>query len=416
MTEGIAKELVLKKLVPRSEVPFPIQEFNARHRRIRDAMSKAGVDVLYLSAPESMFYVSGYQSEWYQAQSPKDWQPMSGIAMHVDHPGFILFDIVEELVMSRYTTISKDTRIYPEGTATPMHRWVVHELEKQGWTPSTVGLETWSYRPNRAVSEMFEMELRKAGCEVTDATDIVRSIRGTKSERELACIEKAAKIADVGLKAVESCMTPGMTELEVYGEIVRAMAKAGGENPGITMPVVSGPKCACVHALASRKKIRKGEVVNVDLCGVYKRYHVNMARTYSMGKPHPEVESVVAASARAVETLRGIIEPGLPVAKLVDQMREHYTREGIVKDSWWYGGYELGIAFPPDWVGAFFYDNGTDNRGKVFGPGTVVNYESIFYLPRKIGVSVVINTLLFGNKRAKVLGSIPNDILVLGKR
>ena len=48
-------------------------------------MVAAKIDVLFLSSPESIAYVSGFRAEWYQAQGPKAWLPASGIAIHVEH-------------------------------------------------------------------------------------------------------------------------------------------------------------------------------------------------------------------------------------------------------------------------------------------------------------------------------------------
>lgn len=413
-SENSAKEMVLKYSSPPKEIPFSTNEYRERLNRVRKLMAQEKIDVLFLSAPASLFYISGYQAEWYESQSPKIWPPASGIAIHVDHDNFIDFDTEEEEILCRYTSISSDTRIYREtAETTGMLSWIVQELKKEGWLPATVGLEMWSYRPNRAVSEMFQSALEKEGCRVIDGTDIVREVRAIKSPQEIAYVEKAAQIAEVGHKAAIETMRPGMTELDVYGEIVNAMAKAGGENPAIPVLVTSGPKCACLHALASRKKIEKGEIVNIDICGVFNRYHANMARTYSIGKPNPEVAKVVELSARAFDVIAELIRPNLPVVEFNERMKAYYQEAGILRDAWWFGGYELGIAFPPDWVGEFVYDVSIDAGDQLFVPGTVVNYESNFYLPHKTGVSYQINTLVFTEKEAKILGKLPNDMIII---
>jgi len=413
-SENSAKETVLKYSSPPKEIPFSVNEYRERLNRVRKLMVQEKIDVLFLSAPASLFYISGYQAEWYESQSPKIWPPASGIAIHVDHDNFIHFDTEEEEILARYTSIPSDTRIYREtAETTEMLSWIVQELKKEGWFPGTVGLEMWSYRPNRAVSEMFQSALEKEGCRVIDGTDIVREVRAIKSPQEIAYVEKAAKIAEVGHKAAIETMRPGITELDVYGEIVNAMAKAGGENPAIPVLVTSGPKCACLHALASRKKIEKGENVNIDICGVFNRYHANMARTYSIGKPNPEVAKVVELSAGAFDVIAELIRPNLPVVEFNERMKAYYQEAGILRDAWWFGGYELGIAFPPDWVGEFVYDVSIDAGDQLFVPGTVVNYESNFYLPHKAGVSYQINTLVFTEKEAKILGKLPNDIIVI---
>jgi Xaa-Pro dipeptidase len=409
-----AKETVLKYSSPPKEIPFSVNEYRERLNRVRKRMAQQKIDLLYLSAPANLCYISGYQAEWYQSQSPKIWPPASGIAIHVDNDNFIDFDTEEEEILARYTSISSDTRIYREtAVTTAMPSWIVQELKKEGWLPATVGFEMWSYRPNRAVSEMFQSAFEKEGCRVVDGTDIVRKVRAIKSPQEIAYVEKAAQIAEIGHKAAIETMRPGMTELDVYGEIVNAMAKAGGENPAIPVLVTSGPKCACLHALASRKKIKKGENVNIDICGVFNRYHANMARTYSMGKPNPDVARVVELSAGAFDVIADLIRPNLPIGEFNERMKTYYREAGIEQDSWWFGGYELGIAFPPDWVCDFVYDVNIDAGGQRFVPGTVVNYESNFYLPHKAGVSYQINTFVFTEKEAKILGNLPNDMIVI---
>ena len=67
---------------PEAEVPFPPEEFHRRLDGLRRRMQTAGIDMLYLMAPESMYYLSGYQCEWYQAQSPRQLPASSAIAVH----------------------------------------------------------------------------------------------------------------------------------------------------------------------------------------------------------------------------------------------------------------------------------------------------------------------------------------------
>ena len=74
-------------------VPFSEQEYKSRLDRIRAVMAREKIDMLYLTLPESIYYVSGYRSIWYQAQSAPSWIPLSGVAVHVNHDEFIFFGI-----------------------------------------------------------------------------------------------------------------------------------------------------------------------------------------------------------------------------------------------------------------------------------------------------------------------------------
>ncbi len=399
---------------PEKEVPFLPEEYQARLSRIRERMARDGIHCLFLGSPESMYYVSGYRTEWYQAESPKEWPPTCGVAVHVDHDKFILFDTEREAVLTRMYTVSEDTRFFPRDSYRDGTQFIALELEAEGWLKGTIGLEYWAHRPNRAVSEHFERAFNEVGAKVVDGSDVLREVRWVKSPAEVACLEEAALIADIGLAAAKEAIRPGVTELEVYGEVVRAMAAAGGENPGITMPVLSGTKTNCAHALATRRKISPGEIVLVDVCGVYNRYHINMARTYSLGEPPADALEVANKAVGSMALLRDLIRPNISVREVSKALMDYYIDQGIWDRRGWIGGYEMGIAFPPDWVGNFVFDPLSEkNADKVFEPGTAVNCETQFFLPRHLGMYFTIESMLFKEDEAKLLSKTPYELTII---
>jgi Xaa-Pro aminopeptidase len=406
------KERYLQSLSAGMQAPFSLREYRERLDRIRAKMEVLGLDLLYLSAPESMCYVSGHQSQWYQGQAASDWHPGSGIAIRSDADHCIHFEGEDELVLAEMSA-SQFIRIRGHETEEQWADFILSELESQGWVPGTVGLEMWSSRPNRGYSELFQAALEAKGCRVVDATKVVRNIRNRKSPQELAYMRTAQQIADIGMQAAAEYVRPGITELEACAEIVYAMTKAGGENPGAPVLVASGPKCACVHAIPSRRVIMPGDIVNVDVNGVYNRYHAHMARSLSMGQPRPSVAAHVKKVAGAVAVVAEVIRPNLPINDLLSAVEAYYREVGIWDDQWWIGGFELGIAFPPDMVGEFYYEVGMDMGDALFEPGVVCNYEANFYLPEAAGVALQTNTMAFTEDTAEFLNRTPPDLIVV---
>jgi Xaa-Pro dipeptidase len=399
---------------PENEAPFSAQEFAARLDRLRRKMAESRIDMLYLMAPESMYYLSGYQAEWYQAQSPPQWPASSAIAVHVDHDRYILFDSEREAVLGRVFTRSVDTRFFPRNALRGSVDFIAQELRREGWLSGTVGMEFWSYRPNRPISHRLEDAFTAAGARVIDATQLLREVRRLKSVAEIACLKEAARIANVGMAAAKATIRAGVSELEVYGEMVRAMARAGGENPGITMPVLSGSKTNALHGLATRRRMKHGELVLVDLAGVFKRYHVNIARTFSLGEPSAEVRDLTSRAAASMALVRSILRPGLPVSELNHTLLDYFCRQGLWERRGWIGGYEMGIAFPPDWVGNFVFDPSCETSAEqVFEPGTAVNYENQFFMPAHSGQYFTIESFLFEREQAHMLSDQPFDLMVL---
>jgi Xaa-Pro dipeptidase len=395
------RERALAELFPEPEPFFPLDEYRQRVERIRRQMESLGVQTLFLSAPDSICYVDGYRSEWYQGQSPVDpaWYPASGIAINVDADQPVHFEDEDELILARITTVGSQLRVGRHEAGALVDQ-IVEGLAQMGWLSGTVGLEMWAGRPTRGYSEVFQAALESKGARVVDATNVVRKIRRIKSDREIGCVREAQRIADIGMRAAVTRIAAGVTELDVYAEMTYAMGKAGGEPAAITLPVASGGKSAC-------------DIVNVDICGVYQRYHANMARTVSVGEPSAAVAERCTKTAEAVRVVTDVLRPGLPVRDLLSVLEEYYRHEEILDELWWVGGYELGIALPPDWVGGWFFDTWTDPGEDALDPGLVTNLETNFYLPELAGLTMQINTLVFTDKSAEVISGLSPDLIVI---
>jgi Xaa-Pro aminopeptidase len=393
------KERTLKFGVPEPEVAFSKEEYKRRLDLVRTRMAAAGIDLLYVTNPDHICYLSGYQAEWFQEGGPKTWSGTSGIAVHVDHDHYIHFENEDEKLNAEFTTWPDHLRIMPEhDISAGFSDWVVGDLANEGWIGSTVGLEFYSYRPNPADSAALAALFRSKGADVIDGSDAVAGARLLKSDAELDVVREAASIGDIGLRAGLDSIKAGMTELDVYAEIVYAMARAGGENPAITMPVVSGKKSACFHALASRKMIEPGDIVNIDVCGVYRRYHSDVCRTVSIGEPGKEVESYIGHVTGAFAVAEGLIRPGLLVSDFIDEMKRYYADCGLLENQWW--------------IGAWYFDSWKDTGDDAFEPGLVSNYEANFYLPKDAGLSCFIDTMIFEESSAEFIHDIEPRLFV----
>ncbi len=381
---------------PDPEPAFEPWEYAARLKRVRERMASEGVDCLYLSAPESMYYLSGYRSAFTQAgQSPKQWPATSGIAVHVDHDHMVLFDTDRETVMHRTYTGLSDIRCFPPGRTRDGTAYVADELASLGWLGGTIGLEFWSSRPNRAISERFQERLEARGAMVRDGSDVLREVRWLKSPAEMDRLREAGRIGCTGLAAARDAIAPGVMEVAVLGDALAAMGHQGGEVPAVIPPVLSGPKTAGPHALATDRRIGADEAVVVDLAGVSRRYHANLARTWWTGEPAAEDRRLAQAAAGSLEVLKETLKPGVSAETLSAEMLRYYEDAGIWDRRSWIGGYEMGIAFPPAWTGNYVFDPMSDiGREKIFEAGTAINFENQFYLGDHRGLFFMIETVL----------------------
>ena len=393
---------------------FSPEEYANRLTRCREEMAHQGIDLLYVTMPDGMCYLHGYEVSWYKAASTTNWFPASATVVHVDHDRLI-FLAGEDPVPS-----AAEDRSALKGNLDTHATEATELLQKEGWlgNGTVVGLETWSYLPPRAVSEVQEAAFARAGAKVVDGSMVLRAVRRKKSSAEIDALAHAARIGDIGLKAVADNFQPGMTHAEVYAEAMYAKLRAGGEVAGIAQAVQPGwPQST--HLLPSRRQISEGEPFAVDIAGVYKRYHANIDRTMIWGEPSAELLRMHASARTALEILCETAKAGTPLRKINTALRTHYIDTNIWQFHNYCGGYELGIAFPPDWVGEFEWSVADENPAGIIAENLVTNYENTFrnedpeFLFPQIAFSR--DTLVYSTSGARRLSAIPVELIVLGK-
>jgi Xaa-Pro aminopeptidase len=358
-------------------LPFSDDEYESRLDKTRALMDQLGIDLLYVTLPEGMCYLHGYEVTWYRAHSPKHWFPVTATAVHVDHDRLIFLS-GEGAVQSW----AKDRRSIGGGGLGVTAEKAAQLLVDEGWLkPGTrLGQEFWSYVPNRAVSEVFSDAFAAKGAKIVDGSDVMRQVRIIKSPAEVDAIKMATRIGDIGHRAIAQDFRPGMSHAEVYSIAIGAMHAAGGEVPGIPQGVIPTiPKS--LHLLPTRRIISAGEPFIFDLAGVYKRYHSNIARTYFWGDPTPELRRLSDAAKGGIETLVATAKAGTPVSVVNKAMRDFYREAGVYDIRGYSGGYDIGIAFPPDWVGDFEFNVNNENPKGNFKANMTTQYECALQKP-----------------------------------
>lgn len=393
-------------------IAFSREEYAARLARLQRAMAEDGVDTLVLSSPEAQNWLHGLALRWYKANGPRDWRPLTCTVVRVD-AGFILFEGIEHTEMIRRTSAAEDVRLLPRYERDGMLRFIINEIKAEGWvTGSNVGLEKFSAIPNPAVSAMIEGALLDAGARVVDATLTARRVRAVKSAAELEAVKKAAEICDAGLLHLASVLRPGMTELEAHGELIRGLSNAGGEPAGLHQVAFVGLAALGVyHEISGRRVITEDDFLDVDPCGVYKRYHSNRSQLYAFKEPPKAAVELMSILTGGFDILTERARPGVRIGDVNRELYAYYEEAGVfeLNSSVWIGGYEMGIAFPPDWVGEWkFTVVGGEDDDRVFEAGTVANFESM------CGIGLL-DTFVIEEEKTSLLSKLPHEIMVVGQ-
>lgn len=394
------------------EPHFSAEEYRARLRKVRSLMAVQKIDTLYVTTPEHVAWLHGFFASWYRANGPMRYPQLYGTVVRVDSDELIHFNNPSELPVLTRFSVGAEYRFFPSRDAPPSLAFIVKELKAKGWLTGTLAMEDWSYVPNPAISAMLKGAFAAEGARVVDGSTILRRARLVKSPAEIECIRLACEYADVGHDTIKKLLRPGITELELFGEVTRAMMAAGSEFPALipifnAVPLHNGQSGTTGHVMAGRRKFQPGEMLKADLCGVHNRYHGNVMRGYFLGDPSPAMIDRHRKAAGAFPVFAREAKAGMTVGQVNAIMRRYYEDVGLWNEAGWGLGYELGLSLPPDWVGEFFF-NVRDEQwlDRVFEENMVTNYESLFN-------TWFVDTCVYGKEGAPFLSRIPMELFAV---
>jgi Xaa-Pro aminopeptidase len=384
--------------------PFADAEYRDRAARVRAEMARRGIDVLIVLSPPNLCYLTGFESIWYPPRAPV------GVIVARDDEALVFIDYRRHRTLVERVALFDDAVFYDYATAVDD---ICRAVGARGWATASIGVERWTQSPGAPLVDALAVGLAAGGARVVSGDWVVDRVRLVKSEAELACVRRAGEIVDAAFDELPTLARPGRSELQVAAGLQAVMAEQGGEEPAIRIMVSAGPDVWCrTHGAPSRRPLEAGDVMYVDACGVYNRYHVDLCRTFAIGRDHPQARAVLEETAGSVEAVVAAVSPGDPL-RTAQEVAEQYVFSRYPADRvWWVGGYALGIAMPPNWVG-HTYLAGDAFEDFTWQPGYVTNYENILF-DRNAGYTAsYMETLLMTDTGIETLSKLPRTLQVL---
>ena len=327
---------------------FSKDEYLSRIEKAKRRMDAAGIQVLIVSDPANMNYLTGYD----------------GWSFYVPQAAVVALDAAEPLWIgrgmdaagARHTTfLSPDNIIgYPDHYVQNPHKhplnFVADQLKNRGWEKRSVGVEMDAYYFSARGYAALQADL--PGAAFKDANLLVSWVRIVKSEREIAFMQQAGKIAERVMQTAIDSVAPGVRECDAVAEIYRAQMRGtaafGGDYPAIVPMMPTGEKTSTPHLTWTDDPYGNEVAVNLELAACRHRYHSPLARTVYLGANPPQKLSETAAIVvEGLETALNAVRPGVVCEEVELAWRRVIARAGLEKES--RIGYSMGLNYPPDW-------------------------------------------------------------------
>ncbi len=328
---------------------FTKQEYSKRLKNVKDKMSEDNIDILILSDPSNMNYLTGYDGwSFYVPQ---------GVIVALDKEEPIWFGRKQDSNGARITTFLKEENIlgYPEKLiqSPPSHPYdyVANFIQENKWANKNIGVEMDSYYYTAENHERLKKQCPNA--KFKNGHLLVNWIRYIKSDAEIAYMKEGAKLVQAGMQTAYNEIKPGVKQSFVAGKIQETLLggneeiQIGGEYGGLNMILASGKSASASHLTPTDKKFKENEGTIIELGGVKNRYHCALSRTVYIGKPDSKIDETLKITNEGVEKAIELTKPGNTCHDVAVAFWGVLEKYGLEKES--RCGYSIGIGYPPDW-------------------------------------------------------------------
>lgn len=193
---------------------------------------------------------------------------------------------------------------------------------------------------------------RLTNYQLKDASQLLVQVRSLKTKEEVKTLRKANRIARIGLETFERNLKSGLTEIELSSRIehdiiTQGIVKFRANRVVACAFVTSGPTTADAYKYVignTRRKMKRGELVMLELDVVADGYSSDTTRTFVVGKPNKKQKSLLEAVLDSESTSIAKITPGVGAAEVaqasIDCFRKHELSQYLVHRL----GHGIGVA------------------------------------------------------------------------
>ena len=370
--------------------PFSDEELSRRLAATRQEMAARGLDLVLLSAPEHVFYLTGLDHWGYFA------------------PHVLIVAAEGELVLvtraMEHVAIRNQVRnaTFIGHSDSESAADVVVKHLKGASSGKTIGLEAASAGLSYSMGQALKQGID--GASWVDITGMLDEMRLVKSAEEQRFMKSAAVASDAGTQAAINAIHDGAKEADVAAECLAAMTRAGGTPPGF------GPFLRPSHRMAEEHTTwgdgEHHEAVFLEIAGCVARYNAPMGRLVNIGRISDEDAEMANICGEAFDATLRALKVGARAKDVYNGWQSVVDAAGMPEYRRHHCGYLVGIGFPPAWTGGPRVTGLRHDSDREMREGMTFHLMSWFTETGR-GNYFISNTVLLGASGAEVLTTTP---------
>jgi Xaa-Pro aminopeptidase len=228
-----------------------------------------------------------------------------------------------ELGLTEYTdySLSDGMVAYGDKLATETKKW----LGKMDSKFDSVAVEDWH------IPEAFKEALStvRPGFRSIGMSKFLLSMRNSKGKDEVESLERAARIVDHSYKVARQEAKVGNTELDVYGEVNADSFRKFGPFAWVVGDYASGERSLQMGGPPTRRKMRRGDTIILDLQAPFGNYWSDLCRTFVVGgAPNRAQEKALSLLKEAKSAAEEVLLPGTKGKEVYEAVCDVLERGG----------------------------------------------------------------------------------------
>ena len=320
---------------------FDRAEIEARIAKARSLLRNRGLNALLVFAPESHYYLTGYDSTGYLF--------FQAALLCADDEPIVLLTRRPDVQQAKETSVITDIRIWYNAEDANPARELRAIMEEKGLEGERVGIELDTYGMTGAVHEQVRRAM-DGWCRLEDASDLVRGLRAVKSPAEIACVRRSAKLADDALLAMLETSRPGVLDTTVTAAGLSVILEGGGDVPPAGPLVNAGHRALYGRSVCGAHRIGDVDQVTIEFAASFHRYTACLMRTAVVGRSNPRQEEMFTVTRDALAAMTEAARPGHPLGEIDDAHRRVFDAAGYRLSRYSACGYSLGATYRPSWM------------------------------------------------------------------
>jgi len=314
------------------------------------------LNAMLITSPENVRYLSGFSGT-------------EGSLLISRTGGFFFTD-------GRYTTQAKK-EVNGFRVITFREKWRELKRMLNKMKASTLGVEA------RHLTLSLQDDLKKEcpSINIIPYAQELDRLRTIKDAGEMRLLKKAARIAGGSLAETLPLIRPGIMELDIAVELEYRMRAKGGSAAAFQTIVASGYRSALPHGVASRKKIRPGELLTIDYGVVYEGYCSDETCTFVVGNPTKKQKEIYSIVKQAHDRAIRAVRAGKAFKDIDAAARRYIKNRGYNKYFSHGTGHGIGLCVHEPPAVSF-------RSHESVGKGMVLTIEPGIYLPGWGGVRI----------------------------